>query len=244
MRFSVAKLAAWAPGLSGLPDWRGWFAAPVALDPAAQPPVAWMTPMQRRRLAPLGRAALEVAQAARGDTRGQPLVWVSRYGDLDLSVQLLEQLATGESLSPTQFSHSVHNAIGAQFAIARGDGGDATALAAGAEGLGNAVVEALGLIADGADEVLLVSCEAPLPAAYAGLAAAVAFPRAYAFCLRRAGAGDYDVDLVLDAGAAEHIDPDWPEDLAVLRFLIDPARRLDLASAGRTWRWSHPRGVA
>ncbi len=244
MRFSVSQLAAWAPGLSGLDDWRRWFAAPTALDPAAQPPVAWLAPMQRRRLAPLGRAALEVAHAARGGTTERPQVWVSRYGDLDLSAQLLDTLAAGEPLSPTQFSHSVHNAIGAQFAIARGDRGDATALAAGAEGLGHAVIEALGLIADGAEEVLLVSFEAPLPAAYAGLAVSAAFPRAFAFCLRGAGAGEFDVDLELDDGVAGSADPDWPEDLAVLRFLTDPTRRLDLPSPGRTWRWSHGRGLA
>lgn len=243
MRFSLSTLAAWAPGLATLDDWRRWFAAPTPLDPGAQPALAWMAPMQRRRLAPLGRAALEVAQAARGDTREQPSVWVSRYGDLDLSVQLLDQLAAGAALSPTQFSHSVHNAIGAAFAIARGDHGDATALAAGAEGLGNAVVEAMGLIADGADEVLLVSYEAPLPEAFSGLAAAPAFPRAFACGLRREGAGGLAVELDWVDAPAEHADPDWPEDLAVLRFLLDPTRRLDVAAGGRTWRWSHGRGV-
>jgi hypothetical protein len=121
----------------------------------------------RRRLDPLGRAALQVAHAVADGAQPDPVVFVSRRGDSQRSLDLLSALAAGEPLSPTSFGLSVHNAIAAQYVMWQGQRGGYTALAAGREGVENALVEIAARIAGKpAVTALLVVYEAPVPAPY------------------------------------------------------------------------------
>ena len=124
--------------------------------------------MQRRRIERLGRMAVQAAWwCSQAETAGVPLVFASRHGDVQRSFELLEQLARGEPMSPTHFGLSVHNAIAALYSIVRGERGNYLALAAGRATAEAALVEAAGLLADGAPEVLVVVYDARPPAAYA-----------------------------------------------------------------------------
>ena len=87
--------------------------------------------MTRRRLNRIGRSALQVAYAVPANHPPCPVIFASRFGDRERSVLLLNALANNESLSPTAFSVSVHNAIGAIFSIERGDTENYIALARG-----------------------------------------------------------------------------------------------------------------
>ena len=169
-RFRIEHWAAWAPGLATEAAWRDWLAAPVQLQGDAAPPLGEMPPMMRRRIDPLGRVALQSAYWAQGDqpiTGIRPVVFASRWGEMARSVALLEQLAAGEPLSPTSFSLSVHNAISALYSIARKDTANYIAVSAGEHSVEAAFIEALGLLADGAGQVLIVYFDAPLPECYA-----------------------------------------------------------------------------
>ncbi|MBB5205756.1 hypothetical protein HNQ51_003083 [Inhella inkyongensis] len=239
---TIARWSAWAPGLESQSDWLQWLAAPCESPPQADkgPPLTEVPAMVRRRIEPLGRAALQVAYWAQEglpteQVQATPLVFASRWGELARSLGLLQDLAQGQPLSPTAFSHSVHNAIGALYSIQRGIRANVSAVAAGAFSAESAWLEASALIAEGAPEVLLVVFEAPLPEPYAE--SSLAGLRAFALRLCAAPAGG--VRLSRDAALADEGQDHGqgacglPADLGALRFLLGDAP--ELRQGG--WRW-------
>src|SRR5262249_36902182 len=164
--FSIASHAAWAPGVETEEAWLAWAKDNYVITGDHAAPVKAMPPMLRRRTGFLGKMALEVAYRCLGERIDVPTVFTSRHGDTARSVDLLLDLAKGLPLSPTSFGLSVHNAIGGLFSIARGDLSSNVALAAGQGSVEHAVIEACGLLAEGAPAVLLVAYDCPLPALY------------------------------------------------------------------------------
>ncbi|WP_163865766.1 beta-ketoacyl synthase chain length factor [Myxococcus eversor] len=239
MVFSVHHWAAWAPGLVGHDAWRSWLSQPHPLPAEGAPPLTEMPAMMRRRVDRLGRIALQAAYTCQGDAPPRPMVFASRYGDMGRSVELLEQLAEASPLSPTSFSLSVHNAIGALYSIARGDLTAQSAVAAGAETVEAAFVEACGLLSEGAPEVLVVVYDEPRPAPFAHFPEQVSLPHAWACSLRPAGDGaTYRLTCGASTGAPERAPGDTlPEELSVLRFLVSGDARFEHHTGSRLWRW-------
>jgi hypothetical protein len=239
--FTVRQWQAWAPGIEGADAWRAWFAAPSAPRGDASPALSEMAAMQRRRVDHLGRMALQVAWWCQPEgTEAMPLVFASRHGELSRTYEMLRTLARDEPLSPTHFGLSTHNAIGAQYGIARQLPANYSAVSAGAATAEAAVVEALGLLADGADEVLVVNYDAPLPEAY------VPFhdePDAdYAWAVRLARPQDGEARIGLQVGAAgtpaDASPAALPHGLDVLRVLAGGLDQLDFIDGPRAWRWT------
>ncbi|WP_243302455.1 beta-ketoacyl synthase chain length factor [Geothrix oryzisoli] len=139
------------------------------LDRASGPPdVAFLDPLIRRRLSPLGRAMLHCAQRAAGDQGPLPSVFSSRHGEAGRSLPVLEDLAQGLPPSPTQFSMNVHNASAGIWSIARRDPSPSLSLAAGLESFAWGLVEAQAIHAAAPETpVLLVHGDAPLPPLWA-----------------------------------------------------------------------------
>jgi hypothetical protein len=98
---------------------------------------------QRRRLTRYGRVAFRCALGltARGDDAG--VVFCSRHGDTNLTLELLQTQLTGELLSPTGFSLSVHNAVAGLLDIGRRSHTGHVAISAGSQTLSAGVIEAL-----------------------------------------------------------------------------------------------------
>jgi hypothetical protein len=172
VRFSVLAHAAWAPGLETPDAWTAWANGSPRSDSAPQsgePPLPAMPAMLRRRASLPGRMALNAAYraiSAAADRTDIPIVFCSRHGECGRSSELLIDLAQKLPLSPTAFSLSVHNATGGLFSIARHDHANSLALAAGHSTIEHAAIEACSLLADGANAVLLVASDGPLPEAF------------------------------------------------------------------------------
>lgn len=189
--------------------------------------------MQRRRMDRLGRVALQAAYWGLADAPVSHLVFASRYGDMQRSVELLEQLASGDGLSPTAFSLSVHNAIAALFSITRNDPSVYTAVSAGRETAAAGLTEALTLLEDAAAAVLLVVYDEPLPEAYASFHDDIAFPRAWACRLTADASG---ARIALTAAPATPQPPAaLPPDLALLAFLSGTCDHWQQQEPLRTW---------
>jgi hypothetical protein len=110
---------------------------------------------------------LHVAGVCAQGMTGLRLVFASQHGELGYTVALLRALAAREPLSPTLFSLSVHNAAAGLLSTARADRGESTAVAAGEETLGYALLEAhCQFIADPQRPLLMVYGDAPLPDEY------------------------------------------------------------------------------
>ena len=135
------------------------------------PDLAFINPMLRRRLSPLARAALHVANACAGDCKAVRFVYASRHGELGRTLELLQSLAVVEPLSPTTFGLSVLNASAGIYSIARGDHSPATAIAAGSETFAAGLLEAYARASlDNTSPILYVYADAPAPPPFGPLA--------------------------------------------------------------------------
>lgn len=240
------RWAAWAPGLASQQAWRDWLRDPQPLTAdGAVPPLAEMPAMMRRRIDPLGRVALQAAYWAQDEAPSGPVVFASRWGELARSVGMLQQLAAGEALSPTAFSLSVHNAIGALYSIARQDRHNYQAVSAGEFSVEAGFAEAAGLLADGADRVLFVYVDGPLPDLYregASPAAPFDVPHAFACLLRPAAPGTVGIGLRSGVPDGRASTPLLPPGLAVLQFLLGDQAEMRHADDSACWTWSRHAG--
>lgn len=202
------------------------------------PALAQMPAMMRRRIERLGRAALQTAYEAMDDaSQPCPTVFASRYGDMRRSIELMRQLAEEGAVSPTAFSVSVHNAFAALFSIARGDRSNYSAVAAGPETAESALAEAVGLLAEGAPEALVVVYDEPLPPLLEHFAAPGEFIHAWAVRIAPAKESGIAFSLAPATGDCPPNDSTLPSDLALLAFLTGKQREYRRVVDGRRWHW-------
>jgi hypothetical protein len=253
LRFAIHGWSAWAPGLLTPAAWQDWAenpGQPCGDDMAA---CAEMPAMQRRRLSRLGRAAVQVAWQCQGTDAGLPMVFVSRYGDVQRSLAAIEALEASGDMSPTLFASSVHNAIGAMYSIARQLPENLVCLAAERDGVAAAMVEVAGLLADGAERVLLVCADEPLPPRWSELGDGPSATYAYALRVGAAVPGQPRLRLKLSdskcvepqfggvpgSPAAVDVGSALPDDLRVLALLLrSSASSLTQTSGRRRWQWT------
>lgn len=235
--FSIARHAAWAPGLTSPAQWAAWCEQPWPIGAGDEPKVAAMPAMLRRRAGFLGRMALEVAYACLGQDADVPTVFCSRHGEVGRAIGLLGDLARGEPLSPTSFGLAVHNASAGLFSIARADRANHVALAAGGATLEHAVIEACGLLADGAPMVLLVACDEPLPALLASFEDCDEQPYAFAWAMVAAAERPVRLSWSAAPGGTPAADG-MPGGLEVLRFQLGGGAPLERTAGARRWTWS------
>lgn len=118
--------------------------------------------MLRRRLSPLAKTVICACKTCAGDRLSMPVIFSSTHGELAKSFKMMEMIEAGEEISPTAFSLSVHNAIAGLFSIAFKNNKQSMVLAPGEDGIAAAFIEALGLLQEGEEEVLIVFYDEPL----------------------------------------------------------------------------------
>lgn len=226
----VGGWAAWLPGaetMAASAEARGEGRLPAGL---------------RRRVTPIGRKALEAAMAVLPQEYAPRFVFCSRHGEYGRTLGLLDSLAEDGTVSPAEFSMSVHHALAGLLSIATGNRAGHTAVAAGRESLGYGLMEAAACLAEDSRPVLVVHFDEPLPEAYAGVAeGAEERPVALAVLLLPAAetAGEA---LVVETGplaAAEAEDGQMA--LAFADFLASDKAEGGMRGERLVWRWR--RGV-
>ncbi|MFZ6730713.1 beta-ketoacyl synthase chain length factor [Undibacterium sp. Ji42W] len=237
VRFSIDNYAAWAPGVSTIDAWKRWAASPFPLIGDAEPNVAPMPVMLRRRAGFLGKMALEVSYQCLGDRTEVPTVFCSRHGEVSRAVDLLTELARDGSVSPTGFGLAVHNASAGLFSIARKDQANHIALASGKSTVEHAVIEACGLLADGAPMVMLVTYDHALPPVFASFQDCD--EQSYAWAWLMVPAQENAIHLSWDDVEGQELDSgDMPGGLEVLRFQIGEQTQMQRIVGKRRWLWS------
>ena len=140
----VARWSCWPAGATAAPD------------------IGFIDPLVRRRLSSLSKMALKVAHDCAADVGPMRLVFASRHGELRRTTGMLDDIRASQPVSPTAFSLSVLNAMTGVYGIARRDRSAATAISAGAETLGYALLEAHAQFsADPTTPVLMVYADEP-----------------------------------------------------------------------------------
>ena len=147
-------------------DWAHGSINPNTL-PEIKPELSFLPALQRRRLSLSARLMFQAAYETVGEMRC-PTVFVS----------------------PTSFGLSVHNALVGQWSMLRGDTHENTALAAQQDGWELAIMEAVALLQENAEQVLVVAADEPLrqPEIMANRA-----PFAYAVAALLARGGDWQL---------------------------------------------------
>ncbi len=140
---------------------RAWGIAP-AVSPQQKDSLTHIPRMLKRRLTPLARTVFSAIDRCGLDDAEIPMVFSSNHGELAKSFHMMEQLEAGEEISPTHFSLSVHNAIAGLFSMAFHNQQECSVIAPGMEGIAAGFIEAVGLLHEGHDEVLLVFYDEPL----------------------------------------------------------------------------------
>jgi hypothetical protein len=246
VRFSIASHAAWAPGLETAAAWQAWADSPFVIKGNSEAAVSAMPAMLRRRAGFIGKMALEVAYRCLDGRTDVPTVFCSRHGECTRSVELLTDLAQAQPLSPASFSLSVHNAAAGLFSIARQDQVSHTALAAGHSGVEHAVMEACGLLADGATTVLLVVYDGLLPEVFHDFQDCQEQPFAWAWLIQAANA-DFSniISLSWDGLARDEVisssqylnNERQPAGLELLAFYLRQDPELIRTVDARRWCW-------
>jgi hypothetical protein len=238
LSFSIIAHSAWAPGIDTPAAWDAWAQSPtrLCLGAGADPGVKAMPAMLRRRAGFLGKMALEVAYACLDGRTNVPTVFCSRHGEVGRAVDLLGELAKGEALSPTAFGLAVHNASAGLFSIARADRANHIALAGAETTVEHGVVEACGLLAEGAPMVLLVVYDCPLPAPLAHFEDCDEQPFAWAWLMTAPAA--QAVSLRLEPASAPAAARTTPAALDVLRFQLRGDARHERVCRSQRWTWT------
>ena len=153
----------------GLPSWEAAraFATGGTLPESApsRPSPQLLAPNERRRAPDTVAGALEVAlaacNAAGRDPKTLPSVFASTHGELAITDYICTTLATQpETVSPTRFHNSVHNAAAGYWTIGSGAMQPATAISAYDASFAQGLLEALVQLATGNEAVLLVGYDA------------------------------------------------------------------------------------
>jgi hypothetical protein len=225
--FILHKWAVWPPLQ---PD--------AELDPARKKELLASLPkMLKRRLSPLAKTVFCAANQCIDEHMIVPTVFSSTHGELAKSFAMMKMLEAGEEISPTAFSLSVHNAIAGLFSMAWQNKLQCTVIAPGDEGLAAAFIEALGLLQEGAEQVLLVFYDEPLVDFYPSAPFKLSTDESGALALRIAknGAGQA---LTMSSLPLTGNDGEQPVQLmAFIRFLAEPQAQLTLKTLRHSWCW-------
>jgi hypothetical protein len=190
----------------------------------------------RRRLSSLSKMALKVAHDCAADCDAVRLVFASRHGELRRTTAILDDIVANQPVSPTAFSLSVLNAMAGVYSIARRDKAPATAISAGAETLGYALLEAYAQYsADPATPVLVVYADEHADSRYGHIDREVS-PGALALLLDRSAPLwlECSTEPVLEAEPALSF---ATQSEALLHGLVAGVA-VDWQTACRRWAWS------
>jgi hypothetical protein len=237
LEFELLRWSAWAPGIDNPEAWRAWLDGQPRTGDETAPDVSFMPAMQRRRLSRMARMGFCAIEDCLDEGEpALPIVFASRHGELNRSHSLLECLARNETLSPKDFSLSVHNATTGLYSIFRDNHQPSTAIAAGIDTLPAGLLECLMQSLASQGECLLVWVEESVPAFYRDYLPAAA-PNA-CLAMRVAPIGSGGRPLVFQSSPAAAEDTPATEE-AVLRHLLSVLleRRPRSEWTGARCRW-------
>ncbi|POZ50054.1 beta-ketoacyl synthase chain length factor [Methylovulum psychrotolerans] len=230
------------PGLRFvLKAWAAWPPLPAPDDmalAATQKNLLSVIPNHlKRRLSPLAKTVFCALSQCAGTKSQSPVVFSSTHGELGRSLEMIKLIEAGEEISPTAFSLSVHNAIAGLFSIVYGNTCEITVLASGEDGVGSGFLEALGLLQEGAAEVLLVFYDEPLPDFYPAAPFRLSADSASALVLAIGKDGDGQAMQFKRDGQCGYAGEQPVQLPLLLAFLSGADTSLQITTPRQTWHW-------
>ena len=204
-------------------EWKQWANGEKLLGQALPKPALEVVPGRiSRRLNNLGRCVMAVSEQLLPSVTEQPaIIAVSRHGDLPFMDKLIACSRSGEDISPTQFTYSVHNRLSSLVSMFAGYKGVNAAYSSVRDGFPLALAEAHGLLhRHQTNQVLLLGYEPEIPLAYENLVSKSWRPHVVGAVLSRAEArADQGVGVIkLRRYPEPYIDEDNQPDGSALPF--------------------------
>lgn len=193
--------------------------------------------MIKRRLTPLARIVFCAASQCIDEHKSMPTVFSSSHGELAKSFKMMQTIEAGEEISPTAFSLSVHNSIAGLFSMVYKNKMQCTVVAPGEEGVAAAFIEAIGLLEENYDEVLIVLYDEPLVDFYPEKPYKLSSNKscAVAFKLSKTGAG---IPLRFSMKKQQGDDGEQPLQVPLLiKFLTESQESLVIHTPRHSWCW-------
>jgi len=164
----LARLSAWAPGITGSVEWDEWALGKRSISCESKgPDLSYTDPMFRRRLSQITRMTVQVIHDLLPLADDAKIFFLSFRGELSRQFQINKMLIEEGDLSPAAFSLSVFNAPVAQASMAFGLKGGYAALHPGKNSFlaGIKAAEAA-IVAGTTNEVALVYVDENVPPEY------------------------------------------------------------------------------
>ncbi|SFD32168.1 beta-ketoacyl synthase chain length factor [Pragia fontium] len=163
--FNILSWCALAPGLTTPEQWLAWSTGPNT-DWSEPLPKAQRIPMMTaRRMSIPSQLSVEVGLTLL-EEQPDAAVFISRHGELERTYKIIADLCQHQDISPTDFAMSVHNTASGLLTISGKAPLPISSIAAGADGFQQGMLEVQGMLANGAQKVLLVDFDGAIPQAY------------------------------------------------------------------------------
>jgi hypothetical protein len=182
---SLEKWTAWAPGIESEDEWKQYFNdTKVPSKDYNLPKNNYIPKNIKRRCSSLIKLTLYgalqcVKNTFECDING---VFVSRYGDMNTTNKLLEDISHEEQLSPFDFSHSVHNTSAGLFSIITKNHSPTVSISGGISSFCYGFIETLKFLNRfPQNKVVLVISEESLPKPFCQKNIYPLFPYVFAF---------------------------------------------------------------
>lgn len=258
--FRVVRWSAWASNVETKADWASWVSGDLNIEGACKPKISFVPAMQRRRFSGLSRYFLHVTHECLSD---EPVkdshlcrvidrelgsvdaslpdysIFCSRYGELNRTLAIMDDVIAQEQPSPTGFSLSVHNTAAGLYSILFKTQAATTATASGVDTLETALIAAAARLHSGRSKrVLVVYADEELPENFVLSSRQVLKPSALALELSVNEGIPVHLTGRLNAESAEQYEQ---ANLALVRCLINSDMFADqeFITAGErlAWHW-------
>lgn len=188
----------------------------------------------RRRVSSLGQNALKAAWNIPASENAR-YIFSSRHGEFGRTLSILENYIDEKTVSPADFSLSVHHALIGLLSIAQQNHQGHIALASGNESLCFALIEAYALLTESPDQnVMIVHCDEPLGGAFSSFNDEAETPVVLVLLLSSTTGIEYSVSW---SSATDGERQFSCHALEILKFLDSDAHSLDTFGERLDWKW-------
>lgn len=233
--FTLLDWQARAPGLNDPTDWQSWAKTPRAIDP--EHPVGkcrHLPMMTARRLSSGSRFSVDCGLSLLQQHGADAVVFTSRHGELERNLRILLALSKQESLSPTDFTMSVHNSAVGSLTIAARSSVVSTSIAAGLDSFQQGLLEVAALHQAGYRHVVLVDFDGTIPAFYDDKLPEQMPRYPYAVALLLASGDDLSCST---SPLSESTEPEMPQSLQFLQAVLAQKNAFNIGGANVSWQW-------
>ncbi|CAI1644211.1 Uncharacterised protein [Serratia marcescens] len=238
MKFAlnIVDWQARAPGLSAATQWLAWAHQPDAIDPSAPQALPDELPMMAaRRLSSGSKLAVDCGLSLLRRHAVDAALYTSRHGELERNYRILHALASGQAVSPTDFTMSVHNSAVGNLTIVAKQPIVSSSLSAGMDTFQQGLCEVVCLLQAGHQRVLMVDFDGVIPAFYhPGLSPQMP-TWAYAVALLFEAGDTLQCSTESDYAGNEM---SLPQSLQFLRHYLAQTPHFTIDGERVQWRWS------